>query len=153
MYPCFEVEGIDVNKLLEDWRWLLSGSYRLVAINAFGDLFLEGDNSEMHWLDITGGTISVVASSVAEFQNSASSNSETWFLRSDEEHAANKGYRPIKGQCIGSKIPWIFRESTGIAENLRIADLYEYVGFMGSLHRQIAEVPNGGTVRIRFQPE
>jgi hypothetical protein len=46
-----------------------------------------------------------------------------------------------------------FAESADVAENLYVADLDEYVSFMGDLHQQISDVPNGGKVRIKIQPK
>ncbi len=51
-------------------------------------------------------------------------------------------------QCIGFKIPVVFRESANSPDNAYVADLYEQVAFLGDLHRQIAELPDGATVRL-----
>jgi hypothetical protein len=45
----------------------------------------------------------------------------------------------------------MFKESTGMTDNLYVADLYQYVSFMGDVHRQINDVPDGGQVRIKLQ--
>jgi hypothetical protein len=154
MYPCFEVEGLSAERLLREWRWLAPGEFTLLAVNPFGDLFLKSAKGTVHRIDITAGTISVVADSEEEFRGAASdlSKKEEWFLADDLEKAERKGYSPSRGQCIGSKVPWVFRESATVADNLRVADLYEYVSFMGDVHRQMRDVADGGTVRIQIVP-
>lgn len=67
------------------------------------------------------------------------------------ERGEQKGCSPAKGQCIGSKIPWVFKESGDMLENVYVADLYEYVSFMGDFHEQIKDVPNGGQVQLKVQ--
>jgi hypothetical protein len=42
-----------------------------------------------------------------------------------------------------------FDESQGVPDNAYVADLYEHVSFLGDLHRQIGDVPNGGKVRLK----
>ena len=36
-------------------------------------------------------------------------------------------------------------------DNVYVADLYEYVSFMGDLHEQLKDVPDGRQVRLRVQ--
>ena len=154
MYPCFDVDGISLDRLLQKWKWLVGGEFKLLAVNAFGDLYLEGVDGVVKRLDIAGGEVSAIARSRHEFERAAkeAASKRDWFLENDAEQAERRGYRPGKGQCIGSKIPWVFQESADVAENLYVANLYEYVSFMGDLHQQITDVPNGGKVRIKIQP-
>ena len=154
MYPCFDVDGISWEKLLLEWKWLAPGEFSLVAVNAFGDLFLQDGPGNVHRLDVTGGTISTMAASTAEFREAAEDTGKRrdWFLEELAEQAQQKGCSPGKGQCVGGKIPFVFKESTNRPDNMYVADLYEYVSFMGDLHRQIRDVQDGGKVRIRVQP-
>ncbi len=133
---------------------LAPGEFRLVAVSAFGDLFLRDCEGAVHRLDITGGTISAIANSEQAFRFAADdpSKKKEWFLIDEAEWAERKGYNPGRGQCVGSKIPWIFKESARMPDNLYVADLYEYVSFMGDLHSQINDVPDGGQVRIKLEP-
>ena len=154
MYPCFEIDGISAETLLHEWRWLVRGDFTLLAVNAFGDLFLEDFVGIVHRLDITNGKISQIANSAPEFQEAAKglSKQKEWLLIDDARTAAEEGHSPVKGQCIGAKIPWIFKESADAKGNLYVADLFEFVSFMGDLHKQVSDVPDGGQVRIKVQP-
>jgi hypothetical protein len=153
MYPCFDVEGLSPRILLHDWQWLVSREFRLLAVNAFGDLFLEDAQGAVHRLDVAGGTISVVASSSIEFRGAAGDaiQKAEWFLEDHAERAEQRGYKPVKGQCVGAKTPWIFKESADVKDNIYVADLYEYVSFMGDIHRQARDAREGGQIRLRVR--
>ena len=68
MYPCFDVDGISLDPLLREWKWLVGGSVKLLAVNRFGDLFLEESGGSVYRLDVTVGTISAIATSNLEFR-------------------------------------------------------------------------------------
>jgi hypothetical protein len=154
MYPCFDIGGISTESLLREWKWLAPGEFSLLAVNAFGDLFLQDGRGIVHRLDLTRGTISSIAASSEEFRQAAKDveKKTKWFLEDLAEGAERKGCSPGKRQCIGGKIPFVFAQSANAPDNLYVADLYEYVSFMGDLHCQMKNVPDGGQVRIRVQP-
>ena len=145
----FAVGYLSVEKLLREWHWLCPEDVTLVARNAFGDLFLCDSQRKIIWLDVAIGKLSVVAESFEQFQSLAESqdNRQQWFAANDEQQAANRGLVPGVEQCIGFATPLVFNES-GYAENPYIADLYEYVSFLGDLHRKIAELPEGAKVKL-----
>jgi hypothetical protein len=154
MYPCFDIGGIPVERLLDEWEWLVNGKFGLLAVNAFGGLFLEDTQGTVHRLDVTGGTMSMIASSSEEFTKAASSGKAgKWLLDDLLAQAEQRGLHPHKGQCIGYKIPLVFKESASAADNTYVADLYEYVAFMGDLHGQIRDVADRGQVRMRVEPK
>jgi hypothetical protein len=154
MYPCFDIDGISTESLLREWKWLAPGEFSLVAVNAFGDLFLQDGRGIVNRLDLTSGKISTVASSAADFRNAANdaSKKRDWFLEELAKQAERSGCSPGKGQCVGGKVPFVFAQSANAPDNLYVADLYEYVSFMGDLHRQMKDVPDGGQTRIIVQP-
>jgi hypothetical protein len=154
MYPYFDIDGIATERLLQEWKWLAPGEFDLLAVNAFGDLFLQDFQGRVHRLDVTSGTISSIAASREEFRVAArdAEKKRDWLLEELAEQAQRLGCSPGKGQCVGGKIPFVFAQSANAPENMYVADLYEYVSFMGDLHSQIKSVPDGGQVRIRIQP-
>jgi hypothetical protein len=82
----------------------------LLAVNAFGDFFLQDVHGGVRWLDVTAGTISAVATLSVKFQEAAKDTrrKREWFLEKLTEQAEQKGCNPGKRQCVGSKIPWVF---------------------------------------------
>lgn len=147
----FQVDHLSAERLLKEWRWLCPQSLSLVARSAFGDLYLRDESGKILKLDVSIGQIKEVAESESQFRELASMKEkrEEWFAEGDELAASRHGLRPRANQCIGFKTPLVFAES-GVPNNAYLADLYEYVAFLGELHRQLSELPDGAKVRLEF---
>ena len=147
----FDVDQLDVSRLLEQWRWLCGQSVTLVARNGFGDMFLRTSDGKILWLDVGGGTLTEVAESELGFEHSLANSAkrEIWFAEQQLAALAERGLKPNDLQCIGFKTPVVFAESRNVPDNAYVADLYEQVSFLGDLHRQIADVPDCGRVRLK----
>jgi hypothetical protein len=100
-------------------------------------------------LDVTSGKLAEVAHSESHFYDllKEPGNRAAWFAEAELEAS---GLKPNDAQCIGFKVPLVFAESADVPENAYVADVYEHVSFLGDLHRQIAEEPNGARVRLRI---
>ncbi len=149
----FRVGHLDVERLLAEWRWLCTAKMELVARNAFGDLFLTAPAGDVFRLDVSSGRLSRIASSREESIKlcGATHKKEEWFAESLAQAAAAKGLRPDENQCIGFTTPVVFVESR--SDNPAcIVDIYEHVSFLGDLHRQFADVPDGGKIRLHVKP-
>ncbi len=48
----FDVDQLDVSRLLEQWRWLCGQSVTLIARNSFGDMFLRTNGGKILWLNV-----------------------------------------------------------------------------------------------------
>jgi hypothetical protein len=142
-------EVFDSERLLREWRWLCPQALIVIDRNAFGDLFLSDKTGRVHMLDVGAGEISFVAESVAEFTERARTPEmrQLWFQESAVKSASDQGLVPDSGQCIGFSTPVVFAEGGGL-DSAHIADLYEHVSFLGDIHRQIAEIPDGEQVRL-----
>ena len=151
MGQVFDVDQLDVSRLLEQWRWLCGESVTLVARNGFGDMFLRTNERKILWLNVGGGTLTEIAESELGFEHSLaeSAKRELWFAEQQLAAFAERGLKPNDLQCVGFKTPVVFAESRNVPDNAYVADLYEHVSFLGDLHRQIADVPNGGNVRLK----
>jgi len=99
MYPCFDIDEISSERLLQEWKWLAPGEFRLLAVNPFAGLFLQDAHGSLHRLDVTGGTISSVADSSAEFQEAArnAAKKRDWFLEELAEQADSR--REVSAEC------------------------------------------------------
>ena len=152
MESYFAVGELSVERLLEQWRWLCPQDMTLVAEDAFGDLFLREESGAILKLDLAIGQIKKIAESETQFRQLATTKEkrEEWFAETDELAAASRGLKPAAGQCIAFKIPLVFAES-GTPNNAYVADLYEYVSFLGEVHRQISALPQGSKVRLEFK--
>jgi hypothetical protein len=123
----------------------------LVARNGFGDMFLRTNERKILWLNVGGGTLTQIAESELGFEHSLaeSAKRELWFGEQQLAIFAKRGLVQNDLQCIGFKTPVVFAESGNVPDNAYVADLYEQVSFLGDLHHQIADVPNGGKVRLK----
>ena len=146
-------ETLDSERLLREWRWLCPQPLTVIDRNAFGDLFLRDEAAKVYKLDVGSGNFTLIAESVREFKELALTpeKQEEWFEEGTVATARERGLIPRLEQCIGFSTPVVFAESTGL-DCAYIADLYEHLGFLGDIHRQIAELPDGAKVRLRAQP-
>ena len=147
----FAIDQLDETLLLEQWRWLCLEPVRLVARNGLGDLFLRTIEGKVLWLNVHSGTLVEVSESESSFEDALrqSPKRELWLAEEQLTTLAERGLKPNQLQCIGFKMPIVFAESVNVGENAYVADLYEQVSFLGDLHRQIADTPNGTKVRLR----
>jgi hypothetical protein len=152
MIRSFDVEHLSVERLLSEWRWLVSEPVTLVARNAFGDLFMRNEAGSVCKLDVSVGQLSEIAESEDEFRAmcATAEKRRQWFGEADELAAAERGLSPNALQCIAFKTPLVFAES-GTPDNAYIADLYEQVSFLGDLNRQISGLADGTKVRLNVK--
>jgi hypothetical protein len=139
----FPSNDLDGERLMKTWLWLCHETTTLTARNVYGDLFLTNPAGVIYRLDIGDGTLTAIADSKSAFEELLVDKGNEWF----PEQTVN-GVMPDSAHCIGFKIPVVFEQSADVQQNAYVADLYEYVAFMGNLHQQLADVPDGGKVRI-----
>lgn len=144
-----DVERFDTERLLGEWRWLCPQALTAVGRNAFGDPFLRDEAGRVHMLNVGSGEFTLIVESITEFTERASTPEmqEEWFAESAVDAARGRGLNPGPEQCIGFSTPVVFAESSGL-DSAYIADLYEHVGYLGDIHRQLATVPDGTKVRL-----
>ncbi len=90
----FDVDGLDVDRLLAEWRWLCPEHVTLVARSAFGDLFLRNQAGEIFWLDSAIGKLTKITDSETQFRESANTpkKQQEWFAKAEEHSAAAHGF-------------------------------------------------------------
>jgi len=147
-----QVDGLDVERLLSDWRWLCPSQVSLLARNLFGELFLEDKSGAVFWLNTTVGKLSKVAQSKSEFLELAETKRQEWFVEQEALAYANRGLIPSSSQCIGFGVPAVFAEG-GTPGTAFVADIYEHVSFLGDLHQQMSTLPDGSKVHLRVAPK
>jgi hypothetical protein len=100
-------------------------------------------------LNVGSGGFILIAESVAEFTERATNPEmqEEWFAESAVKAAREHGLVPGMGKYIGFSTPTVFAESDGL-DSAYVADLYDHVGFLGDIHRQLAALPDGTEVKL-----
>ena len=142
--------GLDWQSLLEEWRWLLPPQFRVCLLTRAGDLFITVPDASIHMLDVGAGTLKEVARSREEFG-----------ARMDEPGVADDLLMiPIVDQLVASGIVlgsgqcYSFRQlpvlgGTYTPENRMAFPIREHFGGWGSVHRQMADLPDGSHVIIK----
>ena len=149
----FQVDHLETERLLSEWRWLCPSKVFLVGRNAFGELFLSDKSGTVLWLNTTTGRLDKVADSESQFRDMAETAEKRaeWFAEPEMTSYAKLGLKPNSSQCIGFSVPAVFAQG-GTPATAYIADLYEYVSFLGDLHRQISSLPDERNVRLVVNP-
>ena len=138
------VDKLPAKALLEDWDWLTQKPYTLIAMNNFGDLFLQDQDGRIDFLQLEAGKILRIANSAQEFQEMTKErkNQQEWFfadLLTDLEHAGMAlGY----GQCFALKTPLVLGGEAKL-ENFEMTSILVHVSMMGQIHRQVKNLPPG----------
>ena len=143
----FRLQHLDVEPLLTEWRWLCPGRVTLVARSAFADLFLAGDAGQVLRLDVSVGKLEKIAGLETEFRTLLEDpeRREAWFGEKEERAFAEKGLVPNDSQGIGFNPPLVFAEKP---HEPYLVDIYEHVSFLGDLNQHIADVPDGGKIKL-----
>ena len=146
-------DTLDSERLLREWRWRCPQSLTVIQRNVLGDLFLRDEAGRVHMLNVGFGDFILIAESVFEFTELAKTpeRHEEWFAEREASAAAVRGLVPGPGQCIGFYPPVVSAECDGL-NSAYVTDLYDNVGWLGDMHRQIAALPDGANVRIVVQP-
>jgi hypothetical protein len=154
MEPWLQVDHLDIERLLANWRRLCPSKTTLLARNVFGDLFLQDETGTIYRLNTDGGSLSKVADSATEFLQMAQTQEkrQEWFMENDARAYAKKGFAPNSLQCIGFAIPAVFAEG-GRHTKPYLIDIYEHLAFLGDLHQQMKDMPDGTKVRLQISPK
>jgi Domain of unknown function (DUF1851) len=134
--------SLDFSKLLEDWRWLLVGSFRVVVGSKFGDWFVERPGGAVEMLDMQSGQIRQVAGSRDEFyQLIRTREKQQEWLRSDLVVSLHEmGVVPAAGQCYAFSVPPILG-GTVDPQSVELMDLAVWVSFCGQIQEQVRNLP------------
>jgi len=140
----FEDATLDYEALLDDWRWILNGRFRVVAGTKFGDWFMERPDGQVQFLDAIDGTIREVATSTVEFRSmiNTQEKQEEWLLSPLVLTLHENGVVPASGQCYGFKLPPVLGGKVE-SDNVEVIDLRLWVSLCGQIHRQVQSLPPG----------
>ena len=94
MYPYFDVADVATGELLKTWRWFCPEELRLVAVDAFGDLFLEDSRGAIHRLDVAAGQFEWISASLEHFKKSTedSEKRREWLAEDVALSLAQQGF-------------------------------------------------------------
>ena len=128
------LDGVDLDSLLSEWRWLADESYQPVVITALGDLFLRREDGPIFWLDAGSGQLTEVASSAEEFKQLMvqPENANEWFVPQFVGDLLSTGLQLGPGQCFGYKVPPVLGGEIE-PDNFEPTDLQVHFGILGQI--------------------
>ena len=149
-----DIPAADILRGLDAWRWLPLSGFTVVAVSAFGDVFLRDDASAVHQIDTIEGKLSKVADSTpglaAMLQDGEARDS--LLLAGLVIGARNRGLTLEPGECydfrlapvVGGKMSVDDIEKRSFVVKLHIA---------GQLHEQVKNLPPGTPIgNMTFSP-
>lgn len=140
-----------LSELAAQWSWLVPATYRPRLFSSMGDIFYEDAAGSIYWLSTESGELKSVASSRQDFEFRLGANGNDWFSAPILKAVLSTGSFLAPGQCFGYKLLPILGGSFK-PDNIVPFDTREWYGFTGTVHRQIADVPDGEKVEFRWEP-
>ncbi len=132
------------------WDWLLPDEFEPVMASTLGDVFFQQGGPEIYWLNTGTAEITLVAGSREEFlELLQAEQADEWFMPHLIEalKSAGKSLRP--DECYTYVFLPIFKEGKYEVGNLNPVPAVEHFRVTGDLHRQLRDIPDGTTVRIK----
>ncbi|HEY4262610.1 MAG TPA: T6SS immunity protein Tdi1 domain-containing protein [Schlesneria sp.] len=145
------LDGIEIDRVLEFWRWLIPETDRPLFATAMGDLFLEAPGGSIHWLDMGGGELQTVAASEEEFQIAVTDEEKSsfWFGAVLIDRLREVGKVLRTGECYSyCQLPIL--GGTYEPENFRIYDITHHFRVWGPIREQLRDLPDGTTFEFEF---
>jgi T6SS immunity protein Tdi1, C-terminal len=138
------LDGVDLDDLLSEWRWLVSDEYQPVVISALGDLFLRHADGRIFRLDTGWGELTDVAKDAADFKKRMvqPENCSEWFGYGLVAELIASGAALGRHQCFSYKKPPKLGGKVE-ADNFEPTDLSVHFGILGQIQRQIKDLPPG----------
>ena len=141
------IEGLALDSLLADWRWLVPQGLTPVLMTAFGDLFLRDEAGQFHFLDLMSGEFKQVADSQEEFDRLCEDKERrrSWFVTFLLVELRKLSGQLAPCECYGCKIPLSLGGRLEAGNFVR-TDIRTHYSVLGQLHRQTRHLPPGTAI-------
>lgn len=143
------LSGVDAERLLELWRWLIPDGLHPWFATALGDLFLHGSDGQVWWLEVGSGELQAVASNEAQFRQLLAdpNNASLWFGRELVDALRKSGLSLRQGECYSY---WVLPILGGEykPDNFRVYDVLTHFQVWGPIHEKINDLPDGAEVEF-----
>jgi hypothetical protein len=135
----------------DEWAWAMPPPRSIVAINKFGNVLVSAEDGSVWRVcpeDVSCKRVLARVDALPELMADAEF-SEDWemtrlVMQAEEVH----GVQP-EGRCFCLKLPAVLGGEYAIS-NIGTIAVAEAVAFAGDLGRQIEDVPDGATIKLRF---
>jgi hypothetical protein len=142
-----DVDALDWDRLLSDWRWLVPNRLRPFSLTMFGDWFFEDEKGRVVFLDTVAATLSEIAVSRAAFlcERERPENRDQWYMPELAMLCWERGLRPAQGQCLSFKIPPVLSGPLEV-DNIEVCDLMVHQSITAQIHRGVKDLPEGTVI-------
>jgi hypothetical protein len=88
-----DIQNIDPEDICSCWQWRLQGQKGIILISKLGDMFMQGEDDCIYWLQTDSGDLTKVADSIEHFEHllSFDENLDNWFLPGLVERLVQSG--------------------------------------------------------------
>jgi hypothetical protein len=145
-----DADDVDWTDALASWAWLLPPEVTVWLGNRFADLFLVLPDESVYRLDAGVGSFERLAANRDEFcaRIDEPGTADEWLLIPLVDALVAAGVTVRSGECYGYKtLPVLGGDYT--VENCGPLPVADYLGFCGSLHEQIKNLPDGAQVELK----
>ena len=134
----------DLENALEAWQWIGLDGLDVIAVSAFGDVFLLAKDEAVLHLDIIGGQLAPIAQSVSALVAKLADDDvrDQILLEGLVIAARNRGLLLAAGECYDFQQPPVLGgEMT--ADSIEKVAFVVKVDLAGQLHEQLKDLPPG----------
>jgi hypothetical protein len=141
------LDGLNIEQLLAEWRWLVPETMKPLWLNSFGDWMLEAPDGQIHFLDLLEGAFNCIAPSkrILHEMLQEEENRNRWLMAEWFQICNERRLFLARGQCYGWKVAPIIGGKLEFL-NIQVFDIAVYECIMGQVHRQVQRLPEGATV-------
>lgn len=139
------------DKLTENWTWLIGSDKKVLLVSTIGDMFLTDSNERVDWLDVGSGEFKLVADTIGDFEERLKDIEQVneWFMIDLTKELRHSGKKLKDGQVYSYyKLPIIGGDYT--VDNFAPLSIEEHFGYLGDIHKQIMDLPDGTKVEIKI---
>jgi len=142
--------SFDWPALLKEWHWLLPPKFTVWLLTRTGDLYIKLPDGSIHMLDVGSGKLSRVADSLEEAcaKIDKPEVAKEWLMIPVVDQLVASGCALGPDQCYSYRVLPVLGGSYA-PEGRVLLPIREHFGAWGSLHRQIAALPDGAQVKIQ----
>ena len=144
-----EHSSFDWAALLDEWRWLLPQKFRVWLFTRVGDLFITLPDGSIHMLEVGAGELRRVADTRDEAcaKIDQPEVADEWLMIPVVDQLVASGRVLGPDQCYSYRVLPVLGGSYKAVDRV-LLPIREHFGAWGSLHRQIANLPDGSQVQI-----